>query len=71
VGASPRATISLAKASRAHAFVRHRGFVTPEDVKSVAYDILRHRILVSFEAEAQGIDSEEVIKKILERIEVP
>ena len=71
VGASPRATISLAKASRATAFVRHRGFVTPEDVKSIAYDVLRHRVLVSFEAEAEGIDSETVIKKILERVEVP
>lgn len=71
VGASPRATISLAKASRAVAFIRHRGFVTPEDVKSIAYDVLRHRVLVSFEAEAEGIDSESVIKKILERVEVP
>lgn len=71
VGASPRATISLAKASRANAFIRHRGFVTPEDVKSIAYDVLRHRILVSFEAEADGIDSEQIIKKILEHVEVP
>ncbi len=71
VGASPRATIALAKASRASAFLRHRGFVTPEDVKSVAYDIMRHRILISFEGEADGIDSEQVIKKILERVEVP
>jgi MoxR-like ATPase len=71
VGASPRATIGLAKASRANAFIRHRGFVTPEDVKSVAYDVLRHRILVSFEAEADGIDSEQIIKKILEHVEVP
>lgn len=71
VGASPRASIALVKASRANAFIRHRGFVTPEDVKSVAYDILRHRIIVSFEAEAEGIDSEHVIKKILERVEVP
>lgn len=71
VGASPRASIALAKASRANAFVRHRGFVTPEDIKNVAYDILRHRIIVSFEADAEGITSEEVIKKILDRIEVP
>lgn len=71
VGASPRATLALAKASRANAFIHHRGFVTPEDVKSIAYDVLRHRILVSFEAEADGIDSEAVIKKILERVEVP
>lgn len=71
VGASPRATIALAKASRANAFINHRGFVTPEDVKTIAYDILRHRILVSFEAEADGIDSEQIIKKILEQVEVP
>jgi MoxR-like ATPase len=71
VGASPRATLALAKASRANAFIRHRGFVTPEDVKSIAYDVLRHRVLVTFEAEADGIDSEQIIKKILERVEVP
>jgi MoxR-like ATPase len=71
VGASPRATIALAKAARASAFIRHRGFVTPEDVKSIAYDVLRHRIIVSFEAEADGVDSEQIIKKILEQVEVP
>ncbi len=71
VGASPRATLALAKASRANAFIRHRGFVTPEDVKSIAYDVLRHRILVTFEAEADGVDSEQIIKKILEHVEVP
>jgi MoxR-like ATPase len=71
VGASPRATIGLAKASRANAFIHHRGFVTPEDVKSIAYDVLRHRVLVTFEAEADGIDSEQVVRKILEHVEVP
>jgi len=71
VGASPRATIALAKASRANAFMKHRGFVTPEDVKAVAYDVMRHRVLVSFEAEAEGLDSEQIIKQILERLEVP
>ncbi len=71
VGASPRATIALAKAARASAFIRHRGFVTPEDVKTVAYDVLRHRLILSFEAEAEGVDSETVVKKILEQIEVP
>ncbi|MEK6578545.1 MAG: MoxR family ATPase, partial [Bdellovibrionota bacterium] len=71
VGASPRATIALARASRANAFMNHRGFVTPEDVKSIAYDVLRHRILVTFEAEADGVDSEQIIKKILEHVEVP
>lgn len=71
VGASPRATLSLVKASRANAFIRHRGYVTPEDVKSVAYDILRHRILLTYEADAENITSEQVISKILEQIEVP
>lgn len=71
VGASPRATISLAKAARAHAFIEHRGYVTPEDIKAVVYDVLRHRIMVSFEAEAESIQSEEIIRRILEKIEVP
>ena len=71
VGASPRATLALAKASRAHAFIHHRGFVSPEDVKAIAHDVLRHRILVSFAGEAEGVDSEHLIKKILERVEVP
>ena len=71
VGASPRATLALARSARAHAFIDHRGFVTPEDVKAVAYDVLRHRILMTFEAEAEGVDSERVIQKILERVEVP
>ncbi len=71
VGASPRATIALVKGSRAHAFIEHRGFVTPEDIKAVVYDVLRHRIMVTFEAEAEGIDSEEIIRRILEKIEVP
>jgi MoxR-like ATPase len=71
VGASPRATLALTNASRAHAFIRHRGYVTPEDVKSVAYDILRHRILLTYEADAENINSEQIIGKILDRIEVP
>lgn len=70
-GGSPRATLSLTKASRANAFIRHRGYVTPEDVKSVAYDILRHRILLTYEADAENITSEQIIRKILDRIEVP
>ena len=70
-GGSPRATLSLAKASRANAFIRHRGYVTPEDVKSVAYDILRHRILLTYEADAENITSEQIVRKILDRIEVP
>jgi MoxR-like ATPase len=71
VGASPRATLALAKAARANAFIHHRGFVTPEDVKSIAYDVLRHRVIVSFEAEADGVDSEQIVRKILEHVEVP
>lgn len=71
VGASPRATLALAKAARAHAFLAHRGFVTPEDVKTIVYDVLRHRILVTFEAEAEGLDSEQVVRRILDKIEVP
>lgn len=71
VGASPRATISLARAARAHAFTRHRGFVTPEDVKAVAYDVLRHRVLVSFEGEAEGLDSERIVRRVLEHVQVP
>jgi len=71
VGASPRATISLARASRANAFIHHRGYVTPEDVKNIAYDVLRHRILVTFEAEADGVDSEQIVKRILDHVEVP
>jgi MoxR-like ATPase len=71
LGASPRATIGLAKASRAHAFLRHRGFVTPEDVKTVAYDVLRHRVILSFEAEADGITTESIIQAVLEHVPVP
>lgn len=71
IGASPRATLALVKASRANAFIRHRGYVTPEDVKSVAYDILRHRILLTYEAEAENTSSEQIVEKILDRIEVP
>jgi MoxR-like ATPase len=71
VGASPRATIFLARAARASAFLSHRGFVTPEDIKTIAFDILRHRILVTYEAEADEITSDVVIKRILDRIEVP
>ena len=70
-GGSPRATLALTKASRANAFIHHRGYVTPEDVKSVAYDILRHRILLTYEADAENITSENIVRKILDRIEVP
>jgi MoxR-like ATPase len=71
VGGSPRATINLTKAAKAHAFIRGRGFVTPEDVKSIAYDVLRHRILLTYEAEAEDVKSDAVIREILNKIEVP
>lgn len=71
VGASPRATIYLAKAARSSAFLAGKGFVTPEDVKTIAYDVLRHRIMVTYEAQAAEMNSEAVIKRILDRIEVP
>ena len=70
-GASPRATLFLAAASRAHAFLRGRGYVTPEDVKKVGLDVLRHRIIVSYEAEAEELDSDAVIRRIFDTVEVP
>jgi MoxR-like ATPase len=71
VGGSPRASISLIRASKAHAFLRGRGYVTAEDVKAIAYAVLRHRLILTYEAEAENIKSEEVIKEILGAIEVP
>lgn len=71
VGASPRATIFLVKAARAHAFLRGRGYVTPEDVKQIAPDVLRHRVVASFEAEAEEITSSQIVQQILSRVEVP
>ena len=70
-GASPRASIWLDQASRAHAFLNGRGYVTPQDVKSMAPDVLRHRILLSYEAEAEGKSTDDLIESLLERIEVP
>ena len=70
-GASPRATISLAMAAKAHAFLCQRGYVTPEDVHAIGKDVLRHRIIVSYEAEAEEISSEEVIQRIFENVEIP
>lgn len=70
-GASPRATIALAIGSRAHAFLQGRGYVTPQDVKSIAPDILRHRLIVSYEAEADEVDSDELIRRILSELPVP
>ena len=70
-GASPRASINLALAARSYAFMKGRGYVIPEDVRAVCYDVLRHRIGLSYEAEAQDLTSDELIKEILNRVEVP
>ena len=70
-GASPRATIALAQASRAHAFLRTRSFVTPDDVKAIAPDVLRHRVLTTYEAEAEEVTSDEIVQRILAKIESP
>lgn len=70
-GASPRATLALTLGARAHAFMQGRGYVTPQDVKSIAPDILRHRILLSYEAEAEELTSEDLIEKLLSEIPVP
>lgn len=70
-GGSPRASINLAKASRAYAFIKHRGYVVPEDVRAVAHDVLRHRIGLSYEAEASNVTSEEIVSGIINKVEVP
>ncbi|MEL7432757.1 MAG: MoxR family ATPase, partial [Chloroflexota bacterium] len=70
-GVSPRATLFLIRAARANAFLQGRGYVTPDDIKAIAIDVLRHRLVVSFEAQAEGIRAEQVIVQILKRIEVP
>ncbi len=70
-GASPRASIYLNMAARAHAFLRRRGYVTPEDVKAVGADILRHRIILTYEAEAEEVKSEDIIRRLFEHVEVP
>ena len=70
-GASPRATINLAKAARAHAFLRHRGYVTPEDVRSIGLDVLRHRVLLTYEAEAEETSADDIVNRVLDSIEVP
>ena len=71
VGASPRATIALAVAAKAHAFLRHRAHVTPDDVKAVGIDILRHRILLTYEAEAEELTSDDIVRQIFDQVEVP
>ena len=70
-GASPRATIYLTIAAKAHAFMQGRGYVTPQDVKTIGYDVLRHRVIISYEAEAEEMTSESIIKTIFDNIEVP
>jgi MoxR-like ATPase len=70
-GASPRASIALAAAARAHAFLDGRGYALPEDVKAIAADVLRHRVLLSYEAEAEGMGAEQVIKHLLDKVEMP
>ena len=71
VGASPRATLALNKAARANALVHGRAYATPQDVKEIVHDVLRHRILLTYEAEAENINSDNVIDKILSVIPVP
>lgn len=70
-GGSPRASINLAKAARAYAFIKRRGYVVPEDVRAVAHDVLRHRIGLSYEAEASNVSSEEIISRIINKVQVP
>jgi MoxR-like ATPase len=71
VGASPRASISLMKASKAHAFLQSRGYVTPHDVKSVAMEVLRHRVILTYEAEAEGKSNDDIIQQVLDNVPVP
>ena len=70
-GASPRASIYLSKAAKAHAFLQRRGYVTPEDVRSIGLDVLRHRVIPTYEAEAEEISAEDIVRKVLNKIEVP
>jgi MoxR-like ATPase len=70
-GASPRASIALNLAARAHAFLRHRGYVTPEDVKAIGPDVLRHRLVLTYEADAEEVTSEQIVKRVFEVVEVP
>jgi len=70
-GASPRASIYLVKAARAHAFLKRRGYVTPEDIRAIGYEVLRHRVMVTFEAEADEVTSDDIIRDIFDHIEVP
>ena len=71
VGASPRASLNLVRAAKAHAFLQHRGYVTPEDIREVGLDVLRHRVLLSFEAEAEDVTVEDIIQTVFDTIPVP
>jgi len=70
-GASPRASIFLNLGARAHAFLKHRGYVTPEDIKAIAPDVLRHRLILTYEAEAEEVSTEDIVQRLLEQVEVP
>jgi MoxR-like ATPase len=70
-GASPRASIYLVQAAKGHAFIRRRGYVTPDDIKSIGMDVLRHRIILTYEAEAEEQSAEAIIQKVFDTIEVP
>jgi MoxR-like ATPase len=71
IGASPRASISLAAAAKAHAFLRHRGFVTPDDIKALGADVLRHRVVLSYEAEAERVTADDIVRRVFEAVPVP
>jgi MoxR-like ATPase len=70
-GASPRASIYLAQAAKAHAFLRHRGHVTPDDIKAIGLDVLRHRVIITYEAEAEELTADDVVRQVFDHIEVP
>lgn len=70
-GASPRGSLSLAMAGKAHAFLRHRGYVTPEDIKAIGHDVLRHRLVLTYEAEAEEVSADAVVRRVFEAVEVP
>jgi MoxR-like ATPase len=70
-GASPRATIFMIQAAKAYAFINGRGYVTPEDIKAIGFDVLRHRVMLTYEAEAENITSEDIVKSLFEAVEVP
>ena len=70
-GGSPRASISLALAAKAYAFIKRRGYVIPEDIRAICHDVLRHRIGITYEAEAENVTSETIINEILNAVEVP